>query len=140
MPRSIPIVVALLVHCLAALVSIPWFAISRWSDLTIIGITILLLRFSMHTVGVICIAKRLKWGCTFNKVVFGYYMVTSGSSFFTSFARKSTTIALTENMITVGNAIFFIVFIWLFMRFRSDPSVRDYFERSSMTPQEPVHS
>ncbi len=140
MNRSFPIVVALLVHVLTALVSIPWFAYARWSGLTFIGITILLLRFSGHAIGILCIAKRLTWGFTLNKFIFGYYMVTTGLSLLSSLSRVAKHIGLTEVLIAAGHAIILIVFIWLFLRFRSDPSVRSYFERSSMSEQQMAHS
>jgi hypothetical protein len=123
MPRSIPIVIALLVHSIFALVIVPVVAIPRWSGFTIFGITITFLVFSLHTAGIYGIVKRLKWGYGFSKGVFGVYMVTSGLGLLRRLASPS------EVMTTVESAIFFIVFIWLFMRFRSDPSVRAHFER-----------
>jgi hypothetical protein len=123
MPRSIPIVIALLVHSIFALVIVPVVAIPRWSGFTICGITITFLVFSLHTAGIYGIVKRLKWGYGFSKGVFGVYMVTSGLGLLRRLASPS------EVMTTVESAIFFIVFIWLFMRFRSDPSVRAHFER-----------
>jgi hypothetical protein len=135
MNRSRTIVIALFVHFFAALISIPWFAYYRWSGLTIIGISILLIRFSGHAVGIVCIAKRLTWGFTFNRFIFGYYMVTSGFSLLSSFSRVAKHIGMTEVINAVGNAIFLIAFVWLFLRFRSDPSVRSYFERSSISEQ-----
>jgi hypothetical protein len=124
MPKSIPIVTALLVHSIFALVIVPVVAIPRWPGFTIWGISITLLVFSLHTAGFFGITKRLKWGYSFSKWVFGFYMVTSGLGILGSLARSGT-------MTIAERAIFFVVFTWLFMRFRSDPSVYSHFERNS---------
>ena len=133
--RPIPIVIALLVHSIFALVIVPAVAIPRWSGFTMLGITFTFLAFSVHALGIYGIVKRLKWGYSFSKSVFGFYMITSGLGLLGSLARRSDLITTAERV------IFFIVFIWLFMRFRSDPSVHAYFERSSsMTAQDTTHS
>ena len=127
MPKSIPIVIALFMHSIV-LAGASVFTILRWSGLTFRGITVLLIVFCLHAVGIIGIVKRLKWGYSFSKRVFGFYMVTSGLGFLGNLTRPSIT--------TVESAIFFTTFTWLYMRFRSDPSVRAYFERSGMVAPE----
>jgi hypothetical protein len=99
------------------------FTIVRWSGLTFRGITVLLIAFSIHAAGIVGIVKRLKWGYSFSKTVFGFYMITSGLGLLGSLARQS------DVMITAEKVFLFTVFTWLFLRFRSTPSVRAYFER-----------
>lgn len=123
MLRSVPIVMALLVHSIFALVIVPVIAIPRWSDSTAIGVTVVFLVFTMHAAGVFGIAKRLKWGYSFSKWVFGFYMITSGLGLLGSLAQQS------DVMNIAGRAILFTVFTWLFISFRSIPSVRAYFVR-----------
>ncbi len=116
MHKSIPIVVALLMHSIL-LTIVPVVLIALRSGLTFRGIAIGLLIFSLHTAGIFGIVKRVKWGYSFSKKVFSFYLVTSGLGFLANLTRGSV-------ITIVASAIFFVTFIWLFMRFRSDPSVR----------------
>ncbi len=124
MPRTVPLVVALLVHSLFAFVIVPVVAIPRWSRFTIYGVTATFLFFFIHAAGIFGIAKRLQWGYSLSKYVFGFYMVTSFLGLLISLAHAGV-IAIAEK------AVFFAVFTWLFMRFQSDPAVRSHFERKS---------
>lgn len=132
MRKSIPIVIALLMHSIFFAI-VPVVIIALWSVFTFRGITIGLLISSLHAVGIIGIVKRMKWGYSFSKRVFGFYMVMSGLGFLGSLTRGKV-ISIVES------AIFFAIFIWLFLRFQSDSSVRTYFDTSPMSTPEKSQS
>ncbi len=130
MPKSVPMVTAFLVHSIFALVIVPAVAIPRWSRFTIIGITATFLVFSVHAAGVFGIAKRLPWGYSLSKYVFGFYMVTSFFGLLINLAHSGA-------LAIAASAVFFAVFTWLFMRFQSDPAVRSHFERKGTLGNDP---
>jgi hypothetical protein len=129
MPKSSPIVIALLVHSIFALVIVPVVAIPRWPGFTILGITATFLVFTLHAVGIFGILKRFKWGYTFSRWVFSFYLVTSGFGLLIRLSSVQRLASPSKALAVIAEgAIFFIVFMWLYMRFRSDSSVRAYFD------------
>jgi hypothetical protein len=136
MRKSVPLVIALLMHSIF-LAIVPVVIITLWSGLTFRGITIGLLVFLLHTAGILGILKRTTWGYSFIKRVFGFYMVMSGLGFLGSLGNL---IRGSKIIPTLESAIFFGTFTWLFLRFRSDLSVRAYFEKAGMTSPETADS
>lgn len=135
MKKSVPLVIALLMHSIF-LAIVPVVIIALWSGLTFRGITIGLLVFFLHTAGILGIVKRAKWGYSLSRRVFGLYMVMTGLGFLGGLGNLIRGLKI---MPSVESAIFFTTFTWLFLRFRSDPIVRAYFEKSDMTSPETAH-